>query len=210
MKALSTHGRFAYSPIGGRPRYAWPNGGRLALYIGFNVEHFAFGAGPGRPARAGGGRRRRAQPFVARLRQSRRRLALPRAVRVARPAARGDRQQRGLRSRAGADRRLRRARRRDRRPRPQQRRGPGRDERRRRARAAARLSRAIAPGDRQRARRLALALDLGERGHARSARRDRLPLHAQLVSRRPADCSSRRAPARSGRFRIRRRSTTSR
>jgi peptidoglycan/xylan/chitin deacetylase (PgdA/CDA1 family) len=47
MKALPAHGRFAYSPIVGRPRHDWPNGGRLALYIGFNVEHFAFGEGLG-------------------------------------------------------------------------------------------------------------------------------------------------------------------
>jgi peptidoglycan/xylan/chitin deacetylase (PgdA/CDA1 family) len=47
MKSLSRHDRFDYSPIGGRPRYAWPNGARLALYIGFNVEHFAFGEGLG-------------------------------------------------------------------------------------------------------------------------------------------------------------------
>jgi allantoinase len=47
MTPLPTHGRFAYQPIAGRPRYDWPNGGRLALYIGFNVEHFAFGTGLG-------------------------------------------------------------------------------------------------------------------------------------------------------------------
>jgi len=47
MKTLPTHGRFDYSPIGGRPSHDWPNGARLALYIGFNVEHFAFGEGLG-------------------------------------------------------------------------------------------------------------------------------------------------------------------
>ena len=45
--ALRTHGRFAYSAIGTRPPLAWPNGARLAVYIGFNLEHFAFGEGLG-------------------------------------------------------------------------------------------------------------------------------------------------------------------
>lgn len=44
---LPDHGRFAYRPIHGRPDYHWPNGARLAVYIGFNIEHFAFGAGLG-------------------------------------------------------------------------------------------------------------------------------------------------------------------
>jgi peptidoglycan/xylan/chitin deacetylase (PgdA/CDA1 family) len=44
---LASHGRFDYSPIAARPRYAWPGGARLALYIGFNIEHFAFGEGLG-------------------------------------------------------------------------------------------------------------------------------------------------------------------
>ena len=41
------HGRFAYSPIVGRPHYRWPDGAALAVYIGFNIEHFAFGEGEG-------------------------------------------------------------------------------------------------------------------------------------------------------------------
>jgi allantoinase len=45
--ALAHHGRFAYSAIGRRPEYRWPNGRRLAVYLGFNLEHFAFGAGLG-------------------------------------------------------------------------------------------------------------------------------------------------------------------
>ena len=44
---LPTHGRFGYSPITRRPDYAWPNGARLAVYLGFNIEHFAFGDGLG-------------------------------------------------------------------------------------------------------------------------------------------------------------------
>lgn len=41
------HGRFDYSPIHQRTDYSWANGARLAVYIGFNVEHFAFGEGLG-------------------------------------------------------------------------------------------------------------------------------------------------------------------
>ncbi len=47
MRNLAGHGRFDYSAIGGRPVHDWPNGARLALYIGFNVEHFEFGNGLG-------------------------------------------------------------------------------------------------------------------------------------------------------------------
>jgi peptidoglycan/xylan/chitin deacetylase (PgdA/CDA1 family) len=31
---------YDYSPIVGRPKLAWPNGARLAFYIGLNIEHF--------------------------------------------------------------------------------------------------------------------------------------------------------------------------
>lgn len=44
---LPDHGRFDYSPIHGRKDYRWPNGARLAVYLGFNLEHFAFGEGLG-------------------------------------------------------------------------------------------------------------------------------------------------------------------
>lgn len=44
---LKGHGRFDYSAIGERLRFAWPGGARLAFYIGFNLEHFAFGEGLG-------------------------------------------------------------------------------------------------------------------------------------------------------------------
>jgi peptidoglycan/xylan/chitin deacetylase (PgdA/CDA1 family) len=44
---LPDHGRFAYRPITRRPDYCWPNGARLAVYLGFNIEHFAFGEGLG-------------------------------------------------------------------------------------------------------------------------------------------------------------------
>jgi allantoinase len=46
-RALKTHDRYAYSAITRRPDYDWPGGKRLAVYIGFNVEHFDFGDGLG-------------------------------------------------------------------------------------------------------------------------------------------------------------------
>jgi peptidoglycan/xylan/chitin deacetylase (PgdA/CDA1 family) len=47
MPPLAAHGRFEYEPIRGRRVHDWPGGCRLAVYIGFNVEHFAFGTGLG-------------------------------------------------------------------------------------------------------------------------------------------------------------------
>ncbi|MDM0070884.1 polysaccharide deacetylase family protein [Variovorax sp. J31P207] len=44
---LRAHGRFDYLPITRRADHAWPNGARLAVYLGFNLEHFAFGEGMG-------------------------------------------------------------------------------------------------------------------------------------------------------------------
>jgi hypothetical protein len=44
---LKTHDRFDYQAIHKREDYNWPNGARLAVYIGFNLEHFAFGEGLG-------------------------------------------------------------------------------------------------------------------------------------------------------------------
>jgi peptidoglycan/xylan/chitin deacetylase (PgdA/CDA1 family) len=44
---LPHHARFDYAPITRRPAYRWPNGAGLAVYLGFNVEHFAFGEGLG-------------------------------------------------------------------------------------------------------------------------------------------------------------------
>jgi allantoinase len=56
VNKLNSHGRFAYTAITKRPSYVWPGGKRLAVYIGFNLEHFAFGEGLGAklvPAAAG-------------------------------------------------------------------------------------------------------------------------------------------------------------
>jgi allantoinase len=44
---LPDHSRFGYQAIHQRKTYVWPNGARLAVYLGFNIEHFAFGEGLG-------------------------------------------------------------------------------------------------------------------------------------------------------------------
>ena len=44
---LSHHERFDYQAIHRRPAMPWPGGARLAVYLGFNIEHFAFGEGLG-------------------------------------------------------------------------------------------------------------------------------------------------------------------
>ncbi len=49
-----THGRYPYSPITERRDYDWPGGKRLALYIGLNLEWFAFGEGLGAELAPGG------------------------------------------------------------------------------------------------------------------------------------------------------------
>ncbi len=47
LRPLADHGRFGYRPITQRPDYTWPGQTRLAVYIGFNIEHFSFGEGLG-------------------------------------------------------------------------------------------------------------------------------------------------------------------
>jgi allantoinase len=46
-RALKGHGRYAYSAITRRADFSWPGDRRLAVYLGFNVEHFDFGEGLG-------------------------------------------------------------------------------------------------------------------------------------------------------------------
>ena len=46
--------RYPYRPIRGRPPYTWPNGTRLAVYLGLNLETFAFGDGLGAEHAPGG------------------------------------------------------------------------------------------------------------------------------------------------------------
>ncbi|ETX16283.1 polysaccharide deacetylase [Roseivivax halodurans JCM 10272] len=45
--SLKHHGRFDYVPITKRRDFTWPEGKRLAVYFGINLEHFAFGEGRG-------------------------------------------------------------------------------------------------------------------------------------------------------------------
>lgn len=51
---LTHHDRYDYMPINRRADYHWPNGKRLAVYIGLNLEHFAFGEGLGAELAPGG------------------------------------------------------------------------------------------------------------------------------------------------------------
>lgn len=51
---LPSHGRYSYSAIVGRPVYDWPGAKRLAVYLGVNLEHFAFGTGLGAELAPGG------------------------------------------------------------------------------------------------------------------------------------------------------------
>ena len=44
---LRSHGRFPYSAIVDRPVFDWPDGARLAFYVGLNLECFGFGHGLG-------------------------------------------------------------------------------------------------------------------------------------------------------------------
>ncbi|MDP3796721.1 MAG: polysaccharide deacetylase family protein [Polaromonas sp.] len=46
-RLLAGHGLFDFQGIHHRPDYCWPGGRRLAVYLGFNLEHFAFGEGLG-------------------------------------------------------------------------------------------------------------------------------------------------------------------
>jgi peptidoglycan/xylan/chitin deacetylase (PgdA/CDA1 family) len=52
--SLKAHGRYRYSAIIDRKPFAWPGGKRLAVYIGLNLEHFAFGEGHGAELCPGG------------------------------------------------------------------------------------------------------------------------------------------------------------
>ena len=54
MPNLPHHGRYAYSAITARPDFDWPGGKRIAVYIGMNLECFAFGEGLGAELAPGG------------------------------------------------------------------------------------------------------------------------------------------------------------
>ena len=51
---LADHGRYGYRAIADRPDWDWPGGRRLAVYLGVNLEHFAFGEGLGAELAPGG------------------------------------------------------------------------------------------------------------------------------------------------------------
>ena len=48
------HSRYAHSNIVDRPDFDWPNGARLAVYVGVNLECFSFGEGLGAQLCPGG------------------------------------------------------------------------------------------------------------------------------------------------------------
>ena len=50
----ATHGRYDYAPITARPKFDWPRGNGLAVYLGVNLEHFSFGEGLGAELAPGG------------------------------------------------------------------------------------------------------------------------------------------------------------
>lgn len=54
FRMLPHHGRFPYSPWTARARESWPFGRKLAVYLGVNLEHFAFGEGLGAELAPGG------------------------------------------------------------------------------------------------------------------------------------------------------------
>ena len=54
MNPARSHGRYPYSAIAERPAYDWPDGKRLAVYVGLNLEWFSFGEGLGAELCAGG------------------------------------------------------------------------------------------------------------------------------------------------------------
>jgi peptidoglycan/xylan/chitin deacetylase (PgdA/CDA1 family) len=51
---LSNHDRYDYSAITDRADFSWPGGRRLAVYLGLNLECFAFGEGLGAELAPGG------------------------------------------------------------------------------------------------------------------------------------------------------------
>jgi peptidoglycan/xylan/chitin deacetylase (PgdA/CDA1 family) len=54
MSDLPHHHRYAYSPLPQRPDFDWPEGRRLAVYLGMNLECFGFGEGLGAELAPGG------------------------------------------------------------------------------------------------------------------------------------------------------------
>lgn len=46
-RVTTSHERYPYSALPDRPRFDWPNGRRLAVYVALNLEAFSFGEGKG-------------------------------------------------------------------------------------------------------------------------------------------------------------------
>ena len=115
---LPGHGRFDYRPITRRPRLPLAGRRRAGGLPRLQPRALRLRRGPGRGHRPGVAAARRAELQLARVRQPRRRLALPGAVRPARPAHGGADQHRAVRPLPRAGGGLRGARRRARRPRP--------------------------------------------------------------------------------------------
>lgn len=51
---LTHHGRYDYSALPHREDFSWPDGKRLAIYLGMNLECFSFGEGLGAELAPGG------------------------------------------------------------------------------------------------------------------------------------------------------------
>nr|WP_319383581.1 polysaccharide deacetylase family protein [uncultured Roseibium sp.] len=51
---INRHGRYGFSAIHDRADYDWPDGKRLAVYLGMNLEVFSFGEGLGAELAPGG------------------------------------------------------------------------------------------------------------------------------------------------------------
>lgn len=52
--SLPSHNRYPFSALPDRPAFSWPDGRRLAVYLGMNLECFAFGEGLGAELAPGG------------------------------------------------------------------------------------------------------------------------------------------------------------
>ena len=195
---LPTHGRFDYRAITRPARLSLgPAAPRLAVYLGFNLEHFAFGEGLGAAHRPAVAAARRAEllagantatasaPGAASSCSTSSALPAARAHqhRALRPLPRAGR---GVRARAATSSSATAT------PTPSARACSTKPTSARCSRAAASASTRRAA---QRADGLAVAVDLGEPLHARPAGRGRLPLHPQLVPRRPAGPPCARAAA---------------
>jgi len=61
-RVLLSHGRYAFSGIVNRPKYEWPGGKKLAVYVAVNIEQFCFGQGLG--GKIGGSPPNPKEPYI--------------------------------------------------------------------------------------------------------------------------------------------------